>query len=720
MAISVSFGGATIYNDGGYSTTTVDVGGGFPIGPAGLVAVIGEADAGAPGASEASIRNNRFTADQLSTIRAKYRSGPIVDSSAFLFAPAADAAIPNGAQSIWFYKTNNSTRASLALANTYGTLRAKEWGIGGNRMTTEIISTTEVAPMVTSSAITIFGAALNTKTFDIYVNGVKHVITLSSTPADHADRATLITELNALLIAATAGVTVTAGTLAGTIVLTMNADVTAYQNGYAKSMELIGADLTNLGLTAGTTVSATEASIIVKIKQPRDLMTETSDIGGNVVLSIGCSTGTAATVAVSATSIILTPTPGTAITLLKANYVTLNDIVDTINTLPGWSCALGSTLYGNLSPAALDHISAIGALSPAGMPAMIKKDAAEVQSAVANSAIADLLNPAVKGLPAALTETLLTGGAKGKTTSADIVAALDAFTKFKVNFILPLFSRDALDDIADGLTDSQSTYTIAAVHQAVKTHISLTKTVKKRSERQAVLSIKADYTSCKETSAQPSDGRTQLVIQDCRQADSTGTVKWFQPWALAALLTGGRCGAPIGEPMTFKFLNTSGIRHTPQAMTTPEVDIVLDFDPDTQGEDAVQAGITYMQERSTGGFRVAQDNTTYGVDSNWVWNRANVIYAADICAQNLRQGLEDIYVGKKNTITVADVTGTATSILNALKGQGLTVSTSDAPQGFKNLVIKIVGNTIYVDVVLKLVEGVDFCLVQLVLQRATA
>ena len=49
MAINVTFNGATIYKPGAYSKTNIDLGGGFAVGPAGLIAVIGEADAGAPG-----------------------------------------------------------------------------------------------------------------------------------------------------------------------------------------------------------------------------------------------------------------------------------------------------------------------------------------------------------------------------------------------------------------------------------------------------------------------------------------------------------------------------------------------------------------------------------------------------------------------------------------------------------------------------------------------
>jgi hypothetical protein len=167
-------------------------------------------------------------------------------------------------------------------------------------------------------------------------------------------------------------------------------------------------------------------------------------------------------------------------------------------------------------------------------------------------------------------------------------------------------------------------------------------------------------------------------------------------------------------------LNCSGIRHTAQSLNTDEADIVADFDPDLQSDDAIQAGITFMEAPQTGGFRVVVDNTTYGRDNNFVFNRANVLYAADIVAFNFRNALENIYIGRKNTVGVSDIAGTASSILTGFLQQGITVSTSDAPQGFKNLTVEIDGNVIKVNVIIKIVEGIDFILSEITIQRATS
>jgi hypothetical protein len=597
MAINVSFNGATIFKPGAYSKTSIDLGGGFPLSPTGIVAIFGEADAGAPGSAETNIANNVFSPDQLPQIRAKYRGGNIVDACNFLFSPGADGAIPGGAQYVYIYKTNASVRAQLALTASYGTVRALEWGVGGNRITLKITG-----------------------------SGATRTITLS---------------------------------------------------------------------------------------QKRDSLVESATVGGNTVITI-TNPAAGSTVTIDDTTIQLFDGTITT-TLLKSAYNSVSDLASDIALVSGWTASVGTGIDPRLSVEVLDHVTALSAVSGAA----VKKDAQEVQDFFAQSQIAEIISPASTGLPAALTETFLAGGAIGATLTSDITTALSKFEKIRVNSIVPLFSRDATADIADRMTDASSTYTIDGIHQAVKTHLSLMQTTKKKSERQAYLSVKDTYANSKAKAMNLAYARAQLMIQDIRNIDAQGVIKWFQPWAGAALLAGARGGSPIGNPMTFKYFNMSGIRHTAQAMSTAEQNIVIDFDPDTQYDDAIQAGITFWEAPQTGGFRLVVDNTTYGKDGNWVYNRGNVLYAADILAFDFRSQLENIYVGLKNTVSAAEIKSTCEAILATYLAQGITVSTSDAKNGFKQLVVQINGNTVNISVVVKLVEGIDFVLADITLQRAS-
>jgi hypothetical protein len=725
MAINVSFNGATIFKPGAYSKTTIDLGGGFPLSPTGLVAIFGESDKGAPGSEEIDISNNVFSPEQIADVREKYGSGPLVDAVSFLFSPAADGAIPSGAQAVYIYKTNASTKSQLVLANSYGTLKSLQYGIDQNQITYRNTLISETAASVTASA------APTSLTISVGVNDeIKYRInggtesTATIPAATYGSAALLAAAIDGVLTGLSCDVNVAA------LRITQDAGSNLHQNGWGRSFELSGGNaLTNLNFTAGAQALPTvEPGAIIRIKDNKNLIEEEDTVGGNVVMSIGFDStsndATSATVQVTSTNVVLTVVGGAQAgtnTLTKSAYSSLSQLSAAINLIPGWSSALTSTLYGQLPLSVLDEVSAIGAHSETGKkPARIKKDAQEVADMLALSSLVSIESQAQKGLPNTATEVALTGGAKGATLTSDVTDALAEFEKIRVNSVVPLFSRDASADISDALTDAGSTYTILGIHQAVKTHLSLMSTTKNKSERQGYLSYKASYVDSKQRAQDLADARIQLLIQDVRQIDAFGNIKWFQPWALACILSGARGGSPVGTPMTFKFMNVSGIRHTAQAMSTPEQNIVIDFDPDSQYDDAIQNGLTFLEAPQTGGFRVVVDNTTYGRDGNWVYNRGNVLYAADVLAFDFRNQLEAIYVGVKNTVQAAEVKSTCESILATYLAQGITVSTTDAPNGFKNLVVRIEGNTIYVNVIVKLVEGIDFILADITLQRASS
>ena len=734
MAINVSFNGATIYKPGAYSKTTIDLGGGFPLSPTGIVAIFGEADAGAPGSAETNIANNVFGPDQIVQIREKYGKGNIVDAATFLFSPGADGAIPGGAQAVYIFKTNASVRAMLdpvaAGATAFGRLRARQWGTSGNAITFRNTVTPEVAPTVTGTALTlpvVITAATNDTIITALNGGAEVTATIPA--ASYATAAALATAIDGVLTGISAAAS---GTTA--VTLTQDAAANLQRNGTGRAMEVVGGTaLTVLGLSAGLVSAASEPMASLVVRNPVTTMEESAVVGGNVVVTMGRdATGgaTAASVAISATTLTLSQTSATpaSIVLTIADFPTIQSIVDYVNTLPGWSAAASSILMGQMSPTILDRATADAFSAAGNMPARIKKDAKEVSDFFALSSMVELIPatsatetkkvglPDQQGVPNAL---YLSGGSKGASTSADMVTALSKFEKFRVNAIVPLFSRDATEDAADLLTDPSSSYTIAGIHQAVKTHLSLMATTKKKSERQGYLSIKASYADAKTQIATMADARIQMTIQDIRQSDSEGNIKWFQPWAGSALLAGARGGSPIGNPMTFKYFNMSGIRQTAQPMSTAEQDIVVGFDPDTMYDDAIANALTFWEAPQTGGFRLVVDNTTYNKDGNWVYNRGNVLYAADVLAYDFRNQLENIYVGMKNTVSAAEIKSTCEAILTTYLAQGITVSTGDAKNGFKQLVVQINGNTVNVAVVVKLVEGIDFVLADITLQRAS-
>jgi len=941
MAINVSFNGATIYKPGAYSQEIIDLGGGFPLSPAGIVAIFGESASGTPGAQEPNLKNVVYTPDQMPAIVAKYGSGNIVDACSFLFSPATDGAIPSGAQAVYIYKTNHSTQAQLVLGNSYGTVQALAYGTVGNLITYMNVLTPEVPASSAGSVVitTGLGAGLIVK---IAINGAAP---LSYTVAGSLSPSALVTALNT----AFPGLTFSLSAVApiGALNVTMNAAPNQYELGWGRSFEILPASANAvLGLSAGLNVPALEPSATITINNTNSNIKESATEGGNVVLSLGYNDvgATSATVTINQTNVILTSVGGAnphVYTLPIAAYPSVGALAAGIGALnSAWSANVSNSLYNQLPVSALDEVSGVGALSVSGhdiQPARLKDDAYSVEQFFANSSNVSLIAPIAAPAPpsplltaatygllansaitaavastdngdlgvspgssvtgtitvsgatnvanaaaaqaqadalaaynaflalpatpiaavldgqhlgpgiystgaASLDGTLtltggpndvfvistastlvtgstgvpvitlaggalarnvywlvgssatlnsanvgvfqgtvlaeqsitntgggtvngrlialgaaitlsaattvnvpapapavtpdvglppqaatildagisLAGGTLGGTPTSEITNALAAFQKIRVNSVVPLFSRDASADIVDGLTDPSSQYTLLGIQQSVKTHLSLTASTKNRSERQGYMSMKDTYVNCKARAGLLNDAREQLLIQDILQVNSLGSILWFQPWALACLVAGSRGGAPIGTPLTFKFMNCSGIRQTAQPMSTPEVNIHEDFDPDTQYDDAIQSGITFLEAPQTGGFRLVVDNTTYGTDANWVYNRGNVLYAADIVAYNFRNQLEDIYVGVKNTVKANEVKNVCEAVLATFLAQGITVSTSDAPNGYKQLQVQIVGNTINIQVTVKLVEGIDFILEQITLQRASS
>lgn len=726
MAINVSFNGATIYKPGAYSKINIDLSGGFPLGPTGLIAIFGESTRGRPGSEETDISKNVYTANQISEAREKYGTGNIVDSLNFLFSPASDGAIPGGAQAVYIYKTNASSRATLALANSYGTVRSLEYGIGGNTITYTASETEEVAPSIASSATFDETAVTAASSFDVYLNGV--LVGTQAVAGGYANNAAFVADVGTWAIA---GVTFTAGGADGasTLDITVDADATANQNGWGKSLELrenTNTPLTEMNIALGVVYSSVESAMTVTLKQTRDLLEEQDTVGGNIVLTGGYDGAEAtATVEVSSTEVILTAGAGTT-TFSKSAYGTLLQLVNAMNLTADWTFELSSTLYNSLSPEVLDEVTVGAKTTDAATvkPVRIKKDASEVSDLFSESSIADISSQSSTGLMDALTETALAGGTLGATTSADITNALAAFEEIRVNSVIPLFSRDAIvasdtssGDVADNLTDPASTYTILGIQQAVKTHCNLMSTTKNRSERQGYLSYKHDFDSCRDRAALLADQRMQLAIQDIRNIDSQGNIKWFQPWALSCMLAGARAGSPVGTPLTFKFMNATGIRQTGQSMSTAEEDIVNDFNPNSQAQQAIQSGITFLEAPQSGGIRVVVDNTTYQKDANWVYNRANVMYAADVLAFDFRNQLENIFVGQKNTVQASEVKSVAQSILATFLAQGITVATDEAPNGYKQLDVRIEGNIIRINAIVVLVEGIDFILNDITITR---
>lgn len=527
------------------------------------------------------------------------------------------------------------------------------------------------------------------------------VVNVAGAP-DNLDNITdVISVLNGVL---PSGIVASPGTASNSLKLTISTDSSANRKGWGKSFELIDStpgDLAALGLVAGLSVSSQEPSVEVAINNSVTGLSQTVDVNSDFGLTLGCVADTAV-LTIDATNFTVTVSggAGSTLTIPVAQYSTISDLVTFINTKTAFSATVSSGAE-QLSPSVLDKVTSVGVASSGAAlkPGRIKRAAKSFFNAVNNSALGfTVLSGGSQGLPKVMASPVfLAGGARGATTSNDIVSVLAQIGGIQCNFIVPLFSRDYGADIAAGLTDSNSTYTISAVNAAVKNHCIAFSIPQLKRNRSAILSIKDTYSNAKAAAQSIGNYRCSMTMQDVTQLNSSGVSTVFQPWYGAVIAAGMQTGG------FYKAILNKGANVI--SFTDP-----TGFDSGDPGDvsDALNAGLLFLSADATRNYWVS-DQTTFGLDSSFVYNSIQAVYTSDLVALDLAQSFKLNFVGK----SLADVDASAGLAFLAQKMDGykklkLIGASSDAPLGYKNQHIEISGPEMDVAVEIKLATALYF------------
>jgi hypothetical protein len=676
----------------------------------GDIVIIGEADGGADYTQETLI-DNFYSATQLDRVTAKYIRGPIVDAMRALTSPSNDTNIQGSAGRVFIVKTNAGTKAQATVAaasGDYGVLSDKNYGVDGNKYYYQITQVEdEVGPSIESPSLTgvLDGSTLDGASFTVRANGgVETVITLA---VGIADQATLIADIDGQL---PAGLSCVAGVAVDSIKIEADVDAQANEKGWGKSFELIDSspgDLAVIGLIEALYVSSQEPEIEVAINRQDTNTNETFVIEAEVAMTVGYDGDSCA---VTVTGGVLTTAviggSGSPLSINLSEYTTIADLAAFISSQAGYS-ATSIPASNNLTPLALDETSFDAASSIGVEPGRVKKASYNFGLKISESAVLDFAEDATAGLPEEMaTAMYLQGGAKGATSAADIVNAIPALEGIKVNFVLPLFSRDAADDIADGLTDSASTYTIDAINFAIKSHVLAMSTIKIKRNRVAMLSKDASYADVKTHSQSLASYRCNMFMQKSSQVDAQGNVKEFAPWHTAAIATGMQ-SAGFYRSLTNKFANVISYKD-PSGFDSGNIGDV---------EDAIDAGIMFLQ-KETAGNKWVVDQTTYGFDSNFVYNSLQAVYMSDVLAIQLSDSLQNAFVGKSLAdVNAAVISGFIAKKMDEYRRLKIIGASDDAPLGYKNLKIAINGPIADVKLEAKLATAILFIPIQLELSQ---
>lgn len=694
-----------------------------PVGVAssGNIVIFGEADGGAASkaidtANGDILKDNFYGPDQLAEVERKYLRGPIVDAFRALSSPSSDANITGSANRIYIVKTNQSTKASVDFLRAgYGSLQDQNWGKDGNKYAYQITQLAdEVGPQHNGTVIGAFGAALDGAEFIIRVSGGSETtVTLSNTDTDHDNMANLLIELNAAL---PAGVSAEEGSITNSLLILADVDSQANRRGYGKTFELYDVtpgDLALLGLSEGLYFSSAEPEIQFDITRQDTNTNESFAIEAEVALNIGYEQGEA-TINI-ASGVLSTNTiggGGADLSITLSDFATMQDLADYIDSQDGYvASAVASS--AQTSPTKLDEVAGLGAgTSAEGLEsARLKIGAWRFEQAMSQSNVLEIVKGAnFNGLlDATVGKIFLAGGAKGGTLAANVVKAIDDAETIDVNFLIPLFSRNASEDIAESLTESTSTYTISSINALTKNHILKMSTAKIKRHRTAFCSMWDSYSAIKTEAGSLSHLRVSLAMQKAAQVNSVGVTVNYLPW-YSACIAAGMQAAGFYKNITNKVANVI-------SFTDPAG---FDSGSVTQIEDALDSGLLFM-EKDIAGSKWVSDQTTYKVDNNFVYNSIQAVYDMDLVSLDLAASFQRAFVGQ----SLADVdasTGLSflASKMDSYKKQKLISASSDAPLAYKNAKVRINGPIMEVSVEIKLTTAIYFVPISIEISQITS
>lgn len=433
--------------------------------------------------------------------------------------------------------------------------------------------------------------------------------------------------------------------------------------------------------------------------------------------------GTTATMTISATTLTTTVVGGAGgnLSLTLANFRTLTDVATYINSQTGYSASIPAAVNSSLSPTVLDRVSAQGIATSVGgtKPGKIKADAYSMFDYVRrNSQLIAIPNTGSRlGLPDAMVATFLAGGTRGATANSAVLAALDALESVEdVDLIVPLFSQDASDDLAEseGYTDSGSTYAVQAIHLATKNHCKKMSATKARKERACYLGMRGTMAEVIAQSRALNSEFASMLAEDVSVLGTDGNLFWGQPHIAAAIAAGMQAGGDIGQPTTKKLINAVARRHVKKQGLTPTTSELIN--PKTKLDQIIDAGILPLNNPSSGGVEIVVQNSTYSKDGNFVFNRPSVFSAMNYIAKVTRKSLEDKFIGNKNlgTATRDAIKAEVASIMADFKRSEIIVGDdSNGGLGFKSLEVRVEGNAVFIDITVTPVQGIDFILTNL-------
>lgn len=399
--------------------------------------------------------------------------------------------------------------------------------------------------------------------------------------------------------------------------------------------------------------------------------------------------GADATATIAVGEAVVTLVSGASTVALDLNdFPTVQELVDRINTVPGFN----ATVLDNNGPKpALKGLDFVTATDCKGATVTIT---GHLQACV------DWFNSTAEGfldatratgagaVPANAPFTYLNGASDGVVTNAEWQAALDALKKVDVQWLGALSP-------------------LPAIHAMVETHVEFMSNTAEKFRRAFVGpdsgTSDADAMTAARVINSQRVGMPHLGIYDY---NSQNKLTLYPPYVTAALLAGMAAGLPPGTPLTAKSINAQGIE---RALAKP-----TDTDP------LIDSGVLSIED-DNGIPKVVQSITTYTATTETNRTEVSVGAGADFTRSTVNAAIDPVRGKKLSPLLLQDALSRAETALKGLAvaepvGPGVLVGDADNPP-YRKLRGSIVGTAIKIQYEASIAQPANYVLQELSLTQ---
>jgi hypothetical protein len=294
-----------------------------------------------------------------------------------------------------------------------------------------------------------------------------------------------------------------------------------------------------------------------------------------------------------------------------------------------------------------------------------------------------------------LPATPLTGGAAGTTATTDLLNAYDVLIRHRHNTVVPLWSA------------SGASISLAEVHSATLSHTNLGSGAAKN-ECDAILAATVTGANAlndiQNFQADLNNRNCALVYQGVERTNVDGEMTDFPAHMFAVLCAGMQAGAPVGTPLTFKYLRANDLEYPG----------TLDPKDTTVNSQLLLSGILFAEPVQGKGFRIVRNLSTYTQTDNVAYTDRNVNEVLNYISYDIRTFIEERFTGVKATpATATSIKESLIAKLSSYRDQDIIVDSTDLVTGqrinaFRHVRVTISGDIATIRFELFPVIGINY------------